>query len=91
MGNASALVAISEPVEWSRLPVGGDCLRVRHHAQIEDAKTGHQRRQAVSPLRPGEIIDARSRKRDLEEEWLKRSTSRLPEGTELHAATTRLG
>ena len=30
--------------------------------------------------------------RDLsEEEWAKRSMSRLPEGTELHAATTRLG
>jgi ABC-type nitrate/sulfonate/bicarbonate transport system substrate-binding protein len=27
----------------------------------------------------------------LEEEWLKRSTSRLPQGTELHAASTRLG
>ena len=27
----------------------------------------------------------------LEEEWAKRSMSRLPEGTELHAATTRLG
>jgi ABC-type nitrate/sulfonate/bicarbonate transport system substrate-binding protein len=27
----------------------------------------------------------------LEEEWLKRSTCRLPEGTELHAASTRLG
>ena len=27
----------------------------------------------------------------LEEEWAKRSTAKLPEGTELHAATTRLG
>ena len=27
----------------------------------------------------------------LEEEWTKRSTAKLPEGTELHAATTRLG
>ena len=27
----------------------------------------------------------------LEEEWAKRSMARLPEGTELHAATTRLG
>ncbi len=27
----------------------------------------------------------------LEEEWVKRSTAKLPEGTELHAATTRLG
>ena len=27
----------------------------------------------------------------LEEEWMKRSMAKLPEGTELHAATTRLG
>ncbi|MEI6624297.1 MAG: hypothetical protein WCP28_20595, partial [Actinomycetes bacterium] len=27
----------------------------------------------------------------LEEEWTKRSAAKLPEGTELHAATTRLG
>ena len=46
---------------------------------------------STSTSGPRRSSSSRPRADLLEEEWAKRSMSRLPEGTELHAATTRLG